>query len=138
MSAEPRMTGRTHDAVRAALRADGAFEVVLGLVLITGPATGLLDSLDLPSPASDGLVVGFGALLLPFAVALWVWAARQRPQAGPLGLLAAINAVTGLVLAVWIVARSGDAPAGGVAFVLAVAAVLLALGLAQTRLRAAD
>jgi hypothetical protein len=121
--------------VRAALRADAGFEVVLGLMLVTGPATGLLDSLDLPSPASDGVAVAFGALLLPFAVALWVWAGRDRPQAGPLGLLAAINAFTGLVLAIWIVVRSGDAPAGGVAFVLAVAAVLLGLAAAQSRLR---
>jgi hypothetical protein len=116
----------------AALRADGAFEAVLGLVLVTGPATGLLDSLDLP--VADGLVVAFGAVLLPLAVVLWVWAGRPRPLKGPVWALAAVNAVTGAGLAAWILVRAGDTPGGGVASVLVVAAVLLALALVQYRL----
>jgi hypothetical protein len=116
----------------AALRADGAFEAVLGLVLVTGPATGLLDSLDLP--AADGLVVALGALLLPLAILLWVWAARPDPLEGPVWALAAVNAVTGIGLTAWILVRAGDTPAGGVALVLVVAAVLLGLALVQYRL----
>jgi hypothetical protein len=104
----------------------------LGLVLVTGPATGLLDSLDLP--AADGIVGAFGGLLLALAVVLWAWAARERPLAGPVGSLAAVNGITGAALAVWILVRAEDAAGAGVAFVLAVSAVLLGLCVVQLRL----
>jgi hypothetical protein len=116
----------------AALRADAAFEAVLGLALVTGPFTGLLDSLDLP--AADWLVVAFGAVLLPLAVVLWVWAGRPRPLDGPVWALAALNAVTGAALSAWILVRAGDTPGGGVALVLVVAAALLGLAFVQYRL----
>ena len=116
----------------AALRVDGAFEAVLGVALVTGPATGLLDSLDLP--AADGLVVAFWAALLLLAVVLWVWAGRPRPLDGPVWALAAVNAVTGAGLSAWILVRAGDTPGEGVALVLVVAAALLGLALVQFRL----
>jgi hypothetical protein len=118
--------------MRAALRADALMEVVLGLVLITASATGLLDALDLP--AADGVVVAFGAILLPFAVVLWLWAASDDPVAGPVALLAGVNALTGAALAVWILVRAEDAGNSGVAFVVVVAALLLGLALVQYRL----
>jgi hypothetical protein len=119
--------------VSAALRADALFEVVLGLALVTGPVTGLLDELDLP--AADGVLVAFGAILLPLAAALWLWAAEDPPRLAPLPVLVAVNAVTGAFLGGWILASAGNAPDGGVAFVLVVAAVLLALAAVQAALR---
>ena len=119
--------------VRRTLRADSAFEAVLGLLLVTGPATGLLESLDLP--AADGLVVAFGAALLPLAVVLWVWAAGDRPLAGPIWVLAAVNGVTGAALGLWMLVAGDDAANGGLVFVIAVAAILLVLAVVQLRLR---
>jgi hypothetical protein len=134
MSALPHAASQSE--VATALRADALIEVVLGVLLVTGLATGLLDSLDLP--AADAVVVAFGALLLPFAAVLWVWAARESPRDGPLGLLAAVNALTGAALAAWILVRAGDAGDAGIVFVLAVAAVLLGLAVAQLRVRRAS
>ena len=119
--------------MRAAFRADALFELVLGLALVSAPATGLLDELDLP--AADGLVIAFGAILLALAAALWLWAAEDPPRPGPLPLLVAVNAVTGAFLGGWILASADDAPNGGVAFVLVVAVVLLALAATQAALR---
>jgi FtsH-binding integral membrane protein len=119
--------------VRAALRADALFEVVLGLALVTGPATGLIDELDLP--AADAVLIAFGAILLPFALVLWLWSAEDPPRPGPLMPLVAVNALTGAFLGGWILASTDEAPDGGVAFVLVVAAVLLALAAAQAALR---
>jgi hypothetical protein len=135
VSGQSRPRSSPHAAVAAALRADGVFEAALGLVLVTGPATGLLDSLDLP--AADGIVVAFGALLLPLAVVLWAWAARERPFAGPVGALAAVNGITGAMLAVWILVRADATAVPGAAFVLVVSAVLLGLCVVQLRLRRA-
>ena len=100
---------------------------------MSAPATGLLDELDLP--AADGVVIAFGAILLPFAAALWLWSAEEPPRPGPVPLLVAVNAVVGAFLGGWILASADDAPEGGVAFVLVVAAVLLALAAAQAALR---
>jgi hypothetical protein len=68
---------------RLLLRVDGAFEAVLGVLLVSNPATGLYAALDLPDPATRPVVVIVGLLLLPLLPILWrASRAAARVRAG--------------------------------------------------------
>lgn len=117
---------------RLLLRTDALFELALGLPLLTGGSTGLNDALDLPPPASGPLTTAFGGALLPVAAVLW--RESERPDRRRLQVLAASNALTGTLLAGWLVRRRGQTGVAGVMTVAAAATGLVALAVAQARI----
>jgi carbon monoxide dehydrogenase subunit G len=116
---------------RRLLRADALLELGLGVPLATGTLTGLHDALDLPRPASERVATAFGASLLPAAGLLW--AASRRPRRGRVLAIAAVNALSGAVLAGWIARERDDTGPLGAAAVGGTAVALLALAAAEAR-----
>ncbi|MEV2276977.1 hypothetical protein AB0I72_15480 [Nocardiopsis sp. NPDC049922] len=105
------LTANAHP-LRLALRADGLACAGAGLVLLLG-APVLPELLGLPL----ALVLSAGAFLVPFAVVLWLLAARPAPGSRETVPVVALNAlwVVGSVAVVLVAAPT----AFGVAFVLA-------------------
>lgn len=103
------------------VRADGLFEVVLGLAFVMGTLAGLV----LPPPASTPLAVGFGILLLVVGVALWLLAGRlgRRQVVG----LASINALGAVVFTAWLFLFWSRFSPAGVALIVTTAAGLAIL-----------
>jgi hypothetical protein len=120
-----------YERARWLLRADAAFEIALGLPLVTGRRSGLLDVLELPAPASERLAVAFGGALLPFAGVLW--ASSEQPRRDPLLGLAAVNLATGAAFAAWLLRRRSDAGPAATAAIGATAAGLVVLAAAEAR-----
>ena len=118
--------------VRQGVRADGLFELVLGLAFVVGALTGLV----LPPPASTPLTVGFGLLLLVVGVTLWLLAGRLgRWQV--VGL-AWINALGAVVFTAWLfLFWTGFSPPGVALIVITAAglAILATVELADELLR---
>jgi len=107
--------------VRQGVRADGLFELVLGLAFVVGALAGLV----LPPPASRPLAVGFGLLLLVVGVALWLLAARLgRWQV--LGL-AWINGLGAVVFTAWLLLFWTRFSPPGVALIVSTAVGLATL-----------
>jgi hypothetical protein len=114
---------------RALVRADAIFEVVLGVPLATSRRTGLIRRLRVPAP--DGLVVAFGAGLLPFAGVLWALA--ERPGRAPVLALAGVNAATAATLGGWLLARREEFDGAGAAVVAGTAAALAGFAVTEAR-----
>jgi hypothetical protein len=108
---------------RAVVRADAAFEAVLGTVLAAGAAAGWLGAGDFPHPVGAAVVVIAGALLLLLGAVLW---------GGGIELLAlaAGNVMTAIAGIVWLALGSGFSTAGS-ALVAVTVAGLVALAAAQ-------
>lgn len=122
---------RTVSDARLLLRADGLFEAVLGLLLITSPLTGLSGALDLPDPTRTPVLVAFGVLLLPVLPILW--AASRAPRRQLVLTLAAANGAGAIIFALWVLIWHGAFHPAGAAFVLSVAAILAPLAALQAR-----
>ena len=116
---------------RRLLRADALLELGLGVPLATGAASGLHSALELPRPASEPVATAFGASLVPAAAMLW--AVSRRPRRRPLQAIAAVNAVSGALLAGWIARQRDETGALGAAAVGGTAVALLALAAAEAR-----
>src|SRR5262245_12293174 len=101
---------------RTVLRADAAFEAVLGLVLIAGALTGGLDASDFPSPVRRAVLVVVGLLLLLLAWVVW----SGRIGVAPLAVGNALTAVLGLV---WLFTGSGFSTVGAVVVAVTVGAL---------------
>jgi hypothetical protein len=113
----------------AIVRADGAFEIGLGLLLVVGAAAGRLGGGDLPTPVGRTVIIVVGVALIALGGVLWRVAARPvAPQL--LWSLAVGNSVTAVAAIVWRIAAEGFSHAGS-AIVLATAVALLALAAAQ-------
>ncbi|HMJ96045.1 MAG TPA: hypothetical protein VK486_09340 [Thermoleophilaceae bacterium] len=111
------------------LKADALFEIALGVPLATGRQTGLLDRVEFPPPASDGLAAAFGAGLIPFAGVLW--AAAREPTRARLVAIGVVNLGTAGLLGTWLArSRDGAEPVASRA-VGATVAALAALGAAE-------
>jgi hypothetical protein len=108
------------------VRADAAFEALLGVVLIVAGATGALDAADFPHPVGRPLIVATGVVLLPLAFVIW----RLPPRAETLHALALGNIATALLGAIWLALASGFS-AQGAAVTGATVAILACLSLAQ-------
>ena len=108
------------------VRADAAFEALLGVVLIVGVSTGALDSADFPHPVGRPLIVATGVVLLPLALVIW----RLPPAPETLRALALVNMLTALLGALWLVLASGFS-AQGAAVTGAAVVILACLALAQ-------
>ena len=109
---------------------DAGFEAILGTVLLLGVAYADIDNRDFPSPASDTVIALVGLAL--FAVALVLATRVKNEQLGDrvLGVLAATNAATALVLLIWLLAANGFSPQGK-AVVWVTIGALFALSIAQ-------
>jgi hypothetical protein len=106
------------------VRLDAAFEVVLGLVLLLAAATGALGRSDLPRPiGTTAALLVAGVLLVLLGVAIW---------AGRIGLraLALGNAISAVVLGIWLLTATGFSDRG-TALVAIIAAGLAVLAAAQ-------
>jgi hypothetical protein len=113
----------------AIVRADGVFEIGLGLVLVVGAAAGRLDGSDFPTPVGTTLIVLVGVALIAIGAVLVRLAAGAVPP-HLLRHLAVGNSVTAAAAIVWCVAAEGFSSAGS-AIVLATAGALFALAAAQ-------
>jgi hypothetical protein len=110
------------------VRLDALFEGVLGIVLLLGAATGVLDGSDFPRPVGTVLLLIAGWTLLILCGLIW---------SGRVGLraLAIGNAVAALVGLVWLIVADGWSTAGAslVGVTVAVLAVLAAAQAATLR-----
>jgi hypothetical protein len=105
------------------VRLDALFEGVLGIALLLGAATGVLDGSDLPHPVGTAVLLIAGWVLLTLCGLIW---------SGRVGLrvLAIGNAVSALAGLVWLIAADGWSTAGAVLVGITVA-VLAVLAAAQ-------
>lgn len=113
------------------LRIDGGFEAVLGVLLILSPATGLYTALDLPTPATQPVVVVVGLLLVPLLPVLWL--ASRAPRRRMLLALAGANGAGALVFLLWVLIWHAAFHPAGAAFVSIVAAILALLAMLEAR-----
>ncbi len=108
---------------RSVFRADAAFEVLCGSVLMANPLVG-------PDLGINGFVVGLvGILLMVAAVFLGGAGLGKGPIAGRLPLLCGINAISGVALLVWTLTGSLSTSANLLLVMIAVG--LLALAASQ-------
>jgi hypothetical protein len=113
----------------AIVRADGAFEIGLGVVLVVGAAAGWLDSSDFPTPVGTTVIALVGLALAAIGAVL-VWLASDAVPPELLRSLAIANSATAVAAIVWCIAADGFSGAGA-AIVLATAGALFALAGAQ-------
>lgn len=115
--------------VRTVLRIDAAFELLLGIALVTAPATGLKGWLALPAPMdANWAYLALGAALILAAVLIIEWSRHPRPF--HLLTLALFNDAGGVLFLAWLFIQSGFTTAGMTAVVLIIAA-LFALSTVQ-------
>lgn len=113
------------------LRLDAAFELALGVVLVAGSPVGVARAVGLPG----GVVLVFGALLVPAAALLWREA--DAPDLARVRALAAVNALTASASLSWLAAAGDSFSSVGTALVAIAAAGLFTLAIAQARAAAA-
>ena len=112
------------------VKLDALFEVVLGAALLLSAATGALGRSDLPRPVGDTAVLTTaGLLLVVLGIAIW---------AGPIGLkaLALGNAVSAVVLSIWLVTATGFSDTGTAFVAIAVAGLAVLAATQAATLRA--
>lgn len=105
------------------MRADAAFEAVLGVVLIVG-----FGASDFPDPVGRPLVLAVGAALLVIGAVLW-----HLCDTFDLRTLAIANLATAAAALVWCFAASGFSTAGA-AVTIGTAVALVLLGAVQLAL----
>ena len=111
---------------------DAGFEAVLGTVLVMGYVFGQIDDDDFP--VSGVVTAVAGLLLIGLAVGLMELVKREALDDRLIGLLAASNAVSALLLAAWVLLASGFSPTGR-AVVWVTVGMLLLLAATQASVR---
>src|SRR4051794_16912103 len=111
-----------------AVMLDAAFEAVLATVLLLGVAFANIDERDFPSPASDGAIAVFALVLFVFAVVLGEIVKRDAVSDTVLTALAAVNAGTAVVLALWVLLADGFNATGRIVVWTTVGFLLLLAG----------
>jgi xanthine/uracil permease len=106
-----------------ALRVDAVVEGVLAIVLVVGALAGALGGDDFPSPVNGVVVALVGLALIPVAVVLWRLARAAQVPKRTLRLIATANAITALLLAIWLFAADGFSDAGRAVVAATVAAL---------------
>jgi hypothetical protein len=109
-----------------AVRADAAFEALLGLAVLVCAAVGILGPGDFPTPVGRPLLLAVGVLLLALGWAISRGALAPRA-------LAVGNALAAALGVAWLSLASGFSAGGAAITVVTVAALLLLTGL-QARL----
>jgi hypothetical protein len=121
---------------RVVLLANAAFDVALGVLLLTGTWDGLWDALDLPQGQPALFVQVGGAALLGLAYLLWR-AADERPLRGPVALSAAVaEGLAAAVVLVWLLTGElpDDVDALGTILLIALVVVLGVFTLLKVRI----
>jgi hypothetical protein len=112
------------------LRADAVFDAAMGLLLLSATWDGLYDALGLPVARPALYAQLAGGLLLAYAYLLWQGGDRRRLAA----VTAAVNALGGVVIAVWLLSGELDAETLGEVLLWLAAAVLGLFALLELRL----
>lgn len=125
----PTFPRASEGVVRAVLRIDAAFELLLGIALVTAPVTGLKGWLALPAPIdANWSYLAVGAALVLAAALIFEWSRHPRPP--HLLALALLNDAGGVLFLAWLFVQSGFTTAGMTVVVLVITA-LFALSTAQ-------
>ena len=112
--------------LRVVLLVDAAYSVAVGVLLLAGTWDGLWDALDLPQGRPALFVQIGGALLWGIAYLLWL-AARTPSLMVPVARASAlINALSGTVIAVWLIGGELDIGTLGTVLLIAAAAFSVA------------
>jgi xanthine/uracil permease len=113
-----------------ALKVDAIVEAALAIVFVAGAVTGVFRGDDFPTPVNGVVVALVGLALIPVAVVLWRLARAPQVPKRTLRLIATANAVTALLVAIWLFAADGFSSAG-TALVAVTVAALATLALMQ-------
>jgi 4-amino-4-deoxy-L-arabinose transferase-like glycosyltransferase len=108
-----------------ALKVDAVVEGVLAIVLVFGALVGFLRGDDFPSPVNGVVVALVGLALIPVAIFLWRLGSAERVPKRTLRVIATANAVTALLLGIWLFAADGFSDAGRAVTAATVAALFV-------------
>jgi 4-amino-4-deoxy-L-arabinose transferase-like glycosyltransferase len=108
-----------------ALKVDAVVEGVLAIVLVFGALVGFLRGDDFPSPVNGVVVALVGLALIPVAIFLWRLGSAERVPKRTLRLIATANAVTALLLGIWLFAADGFSDTGRAVTAATVAALFV-------------
>ena len=121
---------------RQVLLANAVFDLVAGLLLLTGTWDGLWDALDLPQGQPALFVQVGGAALVGWAYVLWR-AADEPPLRAPVALSGALaDGLAALVVLIWLVTGElpDDVDALGTILLIALVVVLGAFAVLKRRI----
>ena len=111
------------------VRLDALFEGVLGIVLLLGAATGVLDGSDFPHPVGIAVLLTAGWGLL--ALCGLIWSGRVGLRALAIGNV--LSALAGLA---WLIVADGWSSTGGLLVGVTVAALAVLAAAQAATLRA--
>ena len=116
--------------MRAVLRADAIFDLVVGVLLLSATWDGLFSALDLPHTEPELWMQVAGGLLVTFGYLLWIAPREPHLAHAVLGAAAFANGLAAVLLPLWILFGELDVGALGTAllFVLGKGAIGLYLG----------
>jgi hypothetical protein len=126
----------TATQARQVLLANAVFDLVAGLLLLTGTWDGLWDALDLPQGQPALFVQVGGAALVGWAYVLWR-AADEPPLRAPVALAGALaDGLAALVVLIWLVTGElpDDVDALGTILLIALVVVLGAFAVLKRRI----
>jgi len=113
----------TAQRLRIVLLVDAVYSVAVGVLFLAGTWDGLWDALDLPQGQPAVFVQIGGALLWGIAYLLWL-AARTPSFRVPVARASALmNALTAVVIVVWLIAGELDIDTLGTVLLIAAAAL---------------
>jgi hypothetical protein len=113
----------TAQRLRVVLLVDAVYSVAVGVLFLAGTWDGLWDALDLPQGQPAVFVQIGGALLWGIAYLLWL-AARTPSFRVPVARASALmNALTAVVIVVWLIAGELDIDTLGTVLLIAAAAL---------------
>jgi hypothetical protein len=121
---------------RQVLLANAVFDLVAGLLLLTGTWDGLWDALDLPQGQPALFVQVGGAALVGWAYVLWR-AADEPPLRAPVALAGGLaDGLAALVVLIWLVTGElpDDVDALGTILLIALVVVLGAFAVLKRRI----
>ncbi len=117
--------------VSTILRANAAFDFVVGLLLLAGTWDGLYDALDLPQARPAVFVQVGGALLIAFAYLLWR-APADTTLTREVSLGAAVaNGLAVIIIVLWLTVADTGIDTLGTVLMAVAAAVLAGFALAE-------
>jgi hypothetical protein len=118
------------------LRANAAFDLVAGVLLLTGTWDGLWDALDLPQGRPAFFVQMGGASLIGFAYLLWRAAEDTALRSSVAAGASVANALGALVGLVWLVSGElpGNVDALGHALIISLVVVMAAFAVGEAQI----
>ena len=117
--------------MRAVLRADAIFDLVVGVLLLSATWDGLFSALDLPHTEPELWMQVAGGLLVTFGYLLWIAPREPHLAHAVLGAAAFANGLAAVLLPLWILFGELDVGALGTALLVAVSALLAFFAIVQ-------